>query len=475
MGRMAATKIDIKQTLTICLVFFGIGLFLSLMTPNHLVYADPGDECNGQQTGCYPYDCNADEKCVSVQTTPPRFECQYTASCVQCDMAWVCGPPLGASNCSEGERCSQIFGQGQVCVTDQSCIPPPPTSTPCQNPSSQCGGECASNLQCKYDPVSPTNFSCQSCTIIPPPVNAPCTIATASCGGDCPSDKQCKFDTVSPTNFSCQSCTGTGPTPCTVITNQCGGDCPATQQCKTYGPSPTGAACLPCEVAPPPQQGQCSTDTLGDCDVCPLSREKCIANSLGTPTCMIVPGSCGQPSDTGNCGDPGTIGECGAPGGCSYENQRCEAPGNCVPDNECVTTGGTPQCVPAGGLCGSSSPSGTALCCGAPGVPCAADSTGAFRCGWPPAPDIPTYRGPIVEYEKLLKALFSLLLPIAVGVAGIPLIIINGYKIMTSQGNPAAVQDGKEGLTSAIIGLLFVLLALVIIRVIISSLFGLSI
>ncbi len=72
-----------------------------------------------------------------------------------------------------------------------------------------------------------------------------------------------------------------------------------------------------------------------------------------------------------------------------------------------------------------------------------------------------------------ISTLYKLGLPVAI-VIGLALIIINGYGIMTSEGDPRKVQTAKENLFSAIMGLVFVLLALVIYRVIVSSLFGLT-
>lgn len=80
-----------------------------------------------------------------------------------------------------------------------------------------------------------------------------------------------------------------------------------------------------------------------------------------------------------------------------------------------------------------------------------------------------TYSGPMLSFQSLLRTLHGILLPVGIGLIAIPLIIINGYKIMTSQGDPAKVNSGKEGLTSAIIGALFILLSLWIMRVVIGN------
>lgn len=73
------------------------------------------------------------------------------------------------------------------------------------------------------------------------------------------------------------------------------------------------------------------------------------------------------------------------------------------------------------------------------------------------------------ELTDLLSIVNGIMIPITV-IAGMFLIILAGYKILTSQGNPQELQTGKENLTSAIIGLIFVLMAVSILRVIIKAL-----
>ncbi|MBF8250242.1 MAG: hypothetical protein HW400_843 [Candidatus Levybacteria bacterium] len=66
---------------------------------------------------------------------------------------------------------------------------------------------------------------------------------------------------------------------------------------------------------------------------------------------------------------------------------------------------------------------------------------------------------------KFVQRIFSLVLGLAGGIALI-LIIISGYKFMTSQGNPEKVKSATEGLTSAIVGLLFIIFAFVILQIV---------
>ena len=63
------------------------------------------------------------------------------------------------------------------------------------------------------------------------------------------------------------------------------------------------------------------------------------------------------------------------------------------------------------------------------------------------------------------KALFGVILSIS-GAIALLLIMISGYRLMTSAGNPEKVKGAREQLTSALIGLLFILFSLVILQII---------
>ena len=73
------------------------------------------------------------------------------------------------------------------------------------------------------------------------------------------------------------------------------------------------------------------------------------------------------------------------------------------------------------------------------------------------------------DIRCFISLLFNLFLPLAIGAIGIPLIIINGYKIMTSQGDPDKLKAGKEGLTAALIGVTFVAASLTILNIILKT------
>lgn len=64
-----------------------------------------------------------------------------------------------------------------------------------------------------------------------------------------------------------------------------------------------------------------------------------------------------------------------------------------------------------------------------------------------------------------IRSIFTILLSLAGGIA-LLLIIVSGYRLMTSQGNPERVQGAREQLTSAIVGLLFIIFSLSILTII---------
>jgi hypothetical protein len=74
-----------------------------------------------------------------------------------------------------------------------------------------------------------------------------------------------------------------------------------------------------------------------------------------------------------------------------------------------------------------------------------------------------------VDGADLAVALYNILLPIGIAV-GIFAILMAGYTYMTSQGRPDKVKDASERLTSAVLGILFIVLSLVLLRVIVNAL-----
>jgi hypothetical protein len=79
--------------------------------------------------------------------------------------------------------------------------------------------------------------------------------------------------------------------------------------------------------------------------------------------------------------------------------------------------------------------------------------------------------GTCTDFSKLLILIFNFLIPTGIA-AGLFFIIKAGYTLMTSEGNPQKTTEGKEDLTAAVVGTLFIALSLVTLRIIISVVLG---
>ena len=73
--------------------------------------------------------------------------------------------------------------------------------------------------------------------------------------------------------------------------------------------------------------------------------------------------------------------------------------------------------------------------------------------------------------ESFARSVLALFLSLAGGILLI-LIIINGYKFMTSQGDPEKIKDAREGIIAAIAGILLIIFALAILRLITVDIIG---
>lgn len=217
-------------------------------------------------------------------------------------------------------------------------------------------------------------------------------------------------------------------------------------------------------------------------------------------SCQCATGKCGgSPKSCGaNCLDQGNP-ACAAPGQtlecCDSPAWRCWQ-GKCSQDPNCSTSSST-FCTPGDGKCCDSAPcvgghcssgsggasGGVTLC---KGTGCGGDCGAGRSCngGFCSAEADPActpkpvdfskygYSGPeISNLSGLLAAIFNILYAIGLAI-GIFMIVKSGYALMTSQGEPNAVRTAQEDLTSAVLGILFILLSITILRVIINSLLG---
>ncbi len=83
----------------------------------------------------------------------------------------------------------------------------------------------------------------------------------------------------------------------------------------------------------------------------------------------------------------------------------------------------------------------------------------------------PPYTGPILSFERVISTIFAFLYPTGL-VIGLFFNAKAGYCLMTSEGDPHKLKDCKEELTHAVLGTLFILLSIAILRVIINTILG---
>lgn len=94
---------------------------------------------------------------------------------------------------------------------------------------------------------------------------------------------------------------------------------------------------------------------------------------------------------------------------------------------------------------------------------------GYCGAGEVPSPPSLVYNGPIIDtLEKIIGPVAKMLYYGGLSI-GVFFIILSGYRIMVSEGDPQRTKAAQEQLTSAIIGIIFILLSVTIIRIIIDS------
>lgn len=81
--------------------------------------------------------------------------------------------------------------------------------------------------------------------------------------------------------------------------------------------------------------------------------------------------------------------------------------------------------------------------------------------------------GDITTKEELVQSIVKIAVPLGV-ICLVLLVVYAGYLLMSSQGNPDKIQEGKEIITNAIIGFLVVLLSVGIL-LLISNTLGLGV
>ncbi len=136
---------------------------------------------------------------------------------------------------------------------------------------------------------------------------------------------------------------------------------------------------------------------------------------------------------------------------------------NYVYGSTSVCFGGASPCIPRCGLgdwwCCDPKPGYTPVNKGPAAPPCNQSDNGNCL-------SVETGVGTIsTQPANFVNSIYRILLGLAGGVA-LLLIIGAGYQMMTSQGNPEKVKEARERLTSAIVGLLFIIFSFTILQII---------
>lgn len=295
------------------------------------------------------------------------------------------------------------------------------------------------------------------------------------CGlsGGCPDGEICTNTGLGNTGYECLSdnacnneCRLTGPgLVCGAATDGCSNSYEACKENSigarkcVYHPD-----CDPRVQCDPAKVGQCADDS--GCDpqeVCtfklPFSYV-CERNSAICPVCSPVNASslsCGPASGCAPneyCTEEPATGDVYCDVDLLGICDDCTGIGTCGPSNgcpsgyECQDAGGTPDCV-----------KNEVKCTTTPGDP-------ASECNTPSCEFINKFNVQISEFmAKIYDALFPIMIFL-----GVVLTVGAGYIFLFSQGSPEKIKLGSEKLTSAILGVIFIVLSMAIIRVIIKTL-----
>lgn len=235
---------------------------------------------------------------------------------------------------------------------------------------------------------------------------------------------------------------------------------------------------------------ECRTPVLPGGSACDPKNDRCPVDQICSPDAKdSTTGTCKAPADGALC-DPSNPNACG-----SYVT----SPYTCDPDPDsptystcqsvsCNLKFGSDDCYRTNYYCQENPKgSGKGMCMfstnppdvtPAPGPPCAATGTVSVdeigKDGKPTGKKITgetcasfhTALGTFsTDAAGFIKTGFGIVLS-ATGAIALLLIIRAGYKIMTSQGKPEAIQEGRDQLIAAIVGLLFLIFAFVFLEVI---------
>jgi len=153
----------------------------------------------------------------------------------------------------------------------------------------------------------------------------------------------------------------------------------------------------------------------------------------------------------------------------TYQQEMCckFVGGNCIPDGGTCTPGGSRLCC--SGICEYDNHTGLNICKTQQILP--TSPAGKINIHGPcPTDKIHTALGCVPvgkgrSTEDFIVWFLQRLIGVSGGIAFL-LTIFGGFKILTSAGNPKGVQAGREIITSALIGLLFIIFSLFLLELI---------
>lgn len=321
------------------------------------------------------------------------------------------------------------------------------------NPTYACtgtGNNCEQyTWSCRPTPIT----SASTCTFGP---HNPGQAQNLCCpGGGACSNGSCVTSTYTCTNVAKQYCNDVS---CSTDGDIAGtGTCPPNRHfcCKPKTTTTQKYKCVPTGCVLDPT----GSHTTPDCDGACFPAPNCEASNLGKcmPVCSSpVSGTTGCVSPNVCCGTSST-GQCPV---CTLPYYYDPYTKKCVRftdrepdpyirvDPTYKTCSAEQTCSPGYG-CNLVLPNGF--------------TSGSLPCG-PEGKNCYTAFGKInIDPASLVKAFFGIVLSISGGIA-ILLIILSGYRLIASQGNPEKIKEAQEHLTAAIIGLLFVIFSFSILR-----------
>lgn len=268
---------------------------------------------------------------------------------------------------------------------------------------------------------------------------------------------------------------------------QCTGETAATE-CQRWRCDTSTSSCVRSDGTGTYKVATCNNACTSPANACLAAGDQCKAacNTAAGETQVSLTGCtgttpiCCQPASNPN--PPPTQATPTPSGGCPTQS--------CGSD---PTTGFTCGWDPINQMCDYARDSGAIVKCG-PGsltmTPCKTNELCYYGCGCrtPQAAAYDTCVHPYASYavnqrlpcgadgncptaignitasaQGLVTGIFKILLLLG-GTIALILIIISGYRLMTSRGNPEHVQGAREQLTAAIVGLLFIIFSFVILQ-----------